>query len=340
MVVPPAIAAADDLLAWCLRGVIEAGVPDVTLGGEVPEGGALNAENLRFNGGVDGLLIAFPGYDPGEEWVYRCVAVGATVQVSCADTLFHHAYAGLPPAELGGRILADARAHNDAFVKWRAQGGQPAVGEMRAIPAPRGAPASQALVAFVERRYRAGKTLADGPAHGWWVSASTPIALGAGIGVGAGQDPTYRLKGKVPVHELPEYREYAASIKTLGTVCIVTGVVGFLLGGLILTYAGYNVFVQRADIILTRGISQVADLLTANAWPLLSFTGALVFTVSMVLAGLRMRALRNLTLVRALLGVAAVPCSGLCCFGGLPVAGWALYKLMDDKAPAVFGRPG
>lgn len=339
MVVPPAIAAADDLLAWCLRGFVEAGAPDVTLGGEVPEGGAVNAENLRFNAGVDGLSLCFPGVEAGEEWVYRCVAVGSAVQVSCADTLFHHAYAGLPPAQLGGRILADARAHNEAFVKWRAQGGAPSVAEMRAIPMPRGTAVTPGLVSFVERRYRAGKTLAEGPSQGWWVAASTPMALGAGIAAGAGQDPTYRLKGEVPVHERPEYREYAASVRTLGTVCIVTGVLGGLVGGLALTWAGYNVFAQRADIILMRGVSQAADLLTANAYPLLAFVGSLIFALSMIVAGLRLRALRNLGLIRVLLGVAALPCGGACCFGGAPVSAWVLVKLMDERAPAVFGRP-
>ncbi len=340
MVIPPAIGAADDLLAWCLRGWVDAGLPDVTLGGEVPVGGAVNAENIRFNAGVDGVMLSFPGFAPGEEWVYRCVLVGNALQVSCPDTLFSHAYAGLAPRDLGPRVLADVRAHNEAFVTWRAQGAEPGVGEMRAIPMPKGQAANPALVSLLERRYRAGKTLSEGPAHGWWVTAESKPALGAAIGVGGGQDPTYRLKGEVPVHELPEYREYAASVRTLGTVAISTGAAGFIGGGLALTWAGFNVFTQRADVILTKGMTGVGDLLTSNAWPLLSFVGAVVFAVAMIFAGLRMRALRNLTLVRVLLGVAAVPCSGVCCAVGLPVAGWMLFKLLDEKAPSVFGRPG
>ncbi len=338
MVIPPAIGAADDLHAWLLRGFVEAGLPDVTAGGEVPEAGAFNARSVYEGGGVDGVHLCFPGYDPGEEWVYRCVVAGVSVHVACPDTLFTHAYAGLSPAALGGRVLADARAHNEAFLAWRGQGGNPSVAEMRAIPQVRGTPASQALVRFLERRYHAGQGLAEGPSQGWWVQASTPRALGQGISAGLGYDPTYRLKGETPLHDRPEYREYAASIRTLGTVMLVTASVSMLGAGLALTYAGFNVFKHRADIILARGISGYQDLLTANAWPLLFFLTAMVFAICLILAGLRMRALRNLMLVRVLLGLAAVPCSGACCLVGLPVAGWALYRLSDEKAAAVFAR--
>ncbi|MSQ01177.1 MAG: hypothetical protein EXR71_04685 [Myxococcales bacterium] len=338
MVIPPAIGAADDLYAWLLRGLVEAGLADITTGGEVPADGAFSAASLYEGGGVDGVPLSFPGYDAGEKWVYRCVVAGVSVGVACPDTLFSHSYAGLAPAALGARILADARAHNQAFRAWRVQGGSASIAEMRAIPQGRGTAASGALVRFLETRYRSGQGLAAGPSQGWWVAASTPWALGQGISTGQGYDPTYRLKGEPPLHDRPEYRDYAASIRTLGAVMLVTASVSMVGAGLALTYAGFNVFNHRADIILTRGISGFQGLLTANAWPLAFFLTAMVFAICLIVAGLRMRALRNLLLVRVLLVMVVVPCSGACCLVGLPVAGWALYRLSDEKAAAVFGR--
>ncbi|GDX81185.1 hypothetical protein LBMAG42_29960 [Deltaproteobacteria bacterium] len=341
MVIPPAIGQSDDLHAWLLRGFVEQGLPDVTLGGVVPETGAFNAENLRFNGGVEGVCLCFPGFEPGEEWVYRVAVVGgagAAVQVTCPDTLFSHAYAGISPQELGGRILADARAHNEAFVAWRAQGGQVSLGEQRAIADARGIPASRGLIELLERRYRAGENLIAGPAAGWWISEQARPTLGAAIKVGGGIDPTYRLKAEAPIHDRPEYREYAASIQSWGAWLIGLGFGAVVISGLALTYAGYNVFQQQASVILTKDISGAAGLLESSAYPLLSFLTSGTFALCWIVAGLRMRALRNLLLVRILLVISMIPCSGACCFVGLPVGGWALYKLIDEKAGPVFGR--
>ena len=338
MVIPRAMGAADDVLAWVLRGWVEAGVPDLTLGGTIPESGALSAENVRYNGGVEGVLLTFPGFDPGEEWVYAVVAAGASVHVACGDTLFVHAYAGLKPEEYGGRILADVRAHNEAFTRWRAEGGVVGLSESRSIRIPRGEGVSRALSDLVERRYAIGQTLEPGPAEGWWLEAHTSRAFGGAIRVGDGADPTFRLGAVAPTADNPEQRAYAASIRTLGGVLMGVSIAGALVGGLVLTWAGFNVFKQRADVILTRGIDGVGDLLTVNAWPLLSFLGAVVFAGALFTAGLRMRSLRNLTLVRVLIAVAAVPCSGGCCVVGLPLGAWALYRLSNKHAAAVFGE--
>ncbi len=339
MVIPPAIGAADDLHAWILRGWVEAGVPDVTLGGAPGAGGVFSAENVVADGGVEGLELRFPGFDPGEEWVFSAVVAGASVHVACADTLFSHAYAGVPPRELGRRILADARAHVDAFTAWRGQGGQPGLGEQRAIRLPRGTAASRALVNLLERRYSAGQTLVDGPANGWWLEAHAPTGLGGQITTGAGVDPTYRLRGEVPIHERPEYREYAAAMRSWGTWLIGLSVAAMIAAGFALTYFGYNVFTQRADILLTRGLdlTSIQTFATQNAWPLLSFLTSGLFSACWLLAGLRLRALANRTLIRVLLGITMLPCTGVCCFVGAPVGGWVLYRLGDEKAPAVFG---
>jgi hypothetical protein len=337
MVIPPAIGAAADLLAWVLRGWVEAGVPDHTLGGEAVEGGSFSAENIRLNGGVDGLLLAFPGFDPGEEWVYTVVAAGSAVHVACGDTLFSHAYAGLRPEEIGGRVLADARAHNASFHAWRGQGGVAGFSESRSIRTPRGDAVSRPFQEFLERRYRLAQTLAAGPAEGWWVSAMSARVLGSAIRVGEGADPTFRLGPVSAVAESPEQRAYAASVRTLGSVVMGVSVVGALTGGLGLAWTGFNVFKQRADVILTRGLDGVGDLLSLNAWPLFTFIGAVVFAGAFFAAGLQMRAVRNLMLVRVLLVVGALPCSGGCCFVGLPLGAWALYRLSSPHAAVVFG---
>lgn len=338
MVIPRAMGAADDLLAWVLRGWVEAGVPDRTLGGEAPAEGGFSAENVRHNAGADGLLLSFAGHDPGEEWVYVVVALGRSVQVSCGDTLFSHAYAGIPPAELGPRILTDVRAHNDAFREWRVQGGVVGLAEARSIRPPRGDGGSRGFVDLLERRYTLGQTLEAGPSEGWWLPAHTAIALGGAIRKGEGQDPTFRLGAVEPEAQSPEERAYARSMQSLGMGLMVAAVLGALVGGLGLTWAGFNVFRQRADVILTAGLKGIPDLLTVNALPLLAFVGAVVFSGAFFTAGLRMRARRNLLLVRVLLVVGAIPCSGACCFAGLPLAAWALYRLQSPHAAAVFGE--
>ncbi len=338
MVIPPAIGPSDDLHAWLLRGFVEAGLPDLTLGGFAPEGGAFSAASLRENGGIDGLCLSFIGWEGGEDWVYRAVVLGGAAHVTCRDTLFSHRYAGLRAQELGPRILADVRAHNDAFAAWLGQGGQPTLGEQRAIVDIRGEPASRALLDFVERRYRSGETLEAGPSAGWWIAQATRSALGAGIGMGRGVDPTYRLGAATPLHDLPEYREYADSVRSLGTWIMGLGFAAVVVAAVALTLAGYNVMQQRADVVLTRGMSSATDLLEANAYPLLAFLTSGIFSACWLLAGSRMRALRSLSLVKGLLVVSMIPCAGAWCLVGLPVGGWAFYRLLDKKAAAVFGR--
>lgn len=338
MVIPPAIGPSDDLHAWLLRGFVEAGLPDLTLGGVAPEGGAFSAENLRANGGIDGMHLVFPGWEGGEDWVYRAVVMGSAVHVTCRHTLFSHAYAGVRVAELGHRIVADVRTHNGAFAEWLAQGGQPTLGEQRAIVDNRGAPASRALLDFVERRYRRGETLESGPSQGWWIAQATRSALGAGIGIGQGIDPTYRLGAATPIHDLPEYRAYADSIRSLGAWVMGLGFGAVVAAAVALTLAGYNVMQQRAEVVLTRGMTSAADLLESNAYPLLAFLTSGLFSVCVIVAGSRMRALRSLRLIKGLLVVSMIPCSGPFCFAGLPVCGWALYRLLDKKSGPVFGR--
>lgn len=328
-----AIAGADDLHAWLLRGFIEAGLPDVTLGGEYPESGAVNAENLRFNQGVEGVLLCFPGFEPGTEWIYGVAPAGGAhaVHVRCRDTLFSQSYAGLPVDQLAARILHDARTHNQAFVQWRAQGNEPSLAEQRAIGEARGVACSTTLSTFLEGRYRGGQTLSEGPSMGWWNAGMTRKALGGQIAMGQGFEASYRLAGELPVHETPEYRNYAESLKTLGTVMVVVGTVSFLIAGLSLAYAGYNVFLQKAEYIL-------GDAWKRDAYPLSLFLMASTFALAQVVGGFRLRALRNLWLVRCCAFLAILPCVGPCWLVGLPLGAWVLYKLADDKARPIFER--
>ena len=338
MVIPPAIGAADDLHAWLIRGWVESGLPDVTLGGGLPPGGGFSAESLRLNGGAEGLELRFYGFEADDEWVYHVVVTGPAVAVACPDTLFSHAYAGIPARELGARILADVRAHNEAFLAWRQQGGQPGLGETRAIRVPPGVPASRTFLELADRRYGVGGGFAEGPANGWWVVAHSAAALGGAITTGSGVDPTYRLKGEVPVHERPEYREYAASLRRLGGWLVGLSAASGFLAAAALFWFGFNIFQQRAEIVLMRDVHQFSDLATQNAYPLLGFLSVSLFAGCWLVAGLRLRALANLTLIRVLLVIACLPCTGGCCFAGLPLGGWVLYRLTDPKAAAIFGR--
>src|SRR3990172_1447211 len=123
----PAIAGSDDLHAWLLRGLVQAGAPDRTLGGTIPPTGAVNAENARLNRGVEGVLVVFPGVEAGEEGVFALLvvrdAVGSRVAVRCPDALFSHDYPASPPEPVAARILQDVRAHAAAFSDWRRKGG-------------------------------------------------------------------------------------------------------------------------------------------------------------------------------------------------------------------------
>jgi len=332
-VIPPAIGAASCVHAWLLRGFVECGLPDVTLGGTVPEGGAVNAENIRLNRGVEGVLLCFPGFEPGEEWVYGVAVAGAAsaVHVRCRDTLFSQSYAGLPIDAIAARVLLDVRVHNEAFVRWRAGGGEVSVAESRTIGGARGIECSRDLGDFLERRYRQNLLLVEGPSQGWWIAGMSRQARGAQITTGVGNDPTYRLRAEAPIHDRPEYRLYAESLKTLGTVMFVSGLVGLLVAAISFTIAGYNVFSQRVDVM-------VLEAWEANLLPLLAFLGGSLYGVAQVLGGLRLRALRNLWLVRICAAVGLVPCVGTCWLVGLPLGAWVLWKLMDEKATVIFGR--
>lgn len=327
-----AIAQSDDMHAWLLRGFIEVGFRDVTLGGEIPESGGVSASNFRSNGGVDGVELVFPGYDPGEEWLYSVTVAGGrggAVHVRCRDTMFSQSYAGLPVEQLAGRIGADVYAHNEAFVKWRSDGGQPSLAEQRAVTPMRGIAASPRLIELLERRYRMGQTLESGPAEGWWITAHSRAALGGQIAVGLGEDPTYRTRGAAPVAESPEFRLYASSVRTLGTIGLALGVLSGLSAGLSLGWAGFNVFHQRADVVLLRALE-------TSAWPLASFLSSSLFAIAWIVGGLRMRALRHLTLSRVCVAVGMLPCLGPCGLVGLGFGAWCFWKLRDPKARAVF----
>jgi hypothetical protein len=284
-----------------------------------------------MNGGVDGVELVFPGFEPGEEWVYAVTVVGGrggAVHVRCRDTLFAQSYAGLPAPQLAGRIGADVLAHNESFVSWRSSGGQPSLGEQHAITPLPGIPCAPGFRELLERRYRMGQTLAAGPAEGWWVQTLSKGTLGGQIGLGSGADPTYNLRGKVPVSELPEYRELARHLRLLGTIGLGFGAVSAIAAGVSFTWAGYNVFLQRVDLVLMRALQE-------NFWPLLSFLGASMFSLAWILAGLRLRALRNRTLILVCVGVGMLPCLGPCGFAGMFLGGWTMWKLLDERARAV-----
>ncbi|MES2640958.1 MAG: hypothetical protein V4850_15820 [Myxococcota bacterium] len=332
-----AIAESNDLYAWLIRGFVESGLPDHTRGGrEWTATGALNLENFIQEQGAGGIGLEFRGQavadpSPEDEYTYQVSVVrgpeGTQIVVRCAETLFHHAFEVSEPIEaLAGHILGQLRAHNDAFTAWRAKGGETTYAQRVGIPNVKGTTCDRALVTVLETLRRANRSVAEGPANKWWIKAGGKGSV-TKIEAGLGLEPEYRTK-KAMVRVSPEDLAHAKRLRGAGMLLILSGLasMGFLV--LATAFAGYNVYTLG-----TRGI-------TSQPWLMASMVGTLVFGGVQIFGGLRLRALRNMGLVRVLAILGMLPCLAPCCGVGIPVGAWVLYLLHDDRSSKVFSDQG
>lgn len=314
-----------------LRGFVELGLPDQTrLVAAAPETGAVSAEPLLqpdSNGPALHLVFgAGPGLD--EEYTYTLRVVveprGVSVLVRSPDTLFHHVWAGLPLESLPARILADLRAHTEAFVAWRSQGGEPGYAERLAIPDGASSPAGADFVRFLDALYRAGHRLDEGPARGWWGRSGAAQAQSVPlITAGLGQDRSYRLG--TGLEEDPALRDHRDRLVFAGQLLVALGGVYFLTAGITFIYTIWAWF--------TAGAPPWAALATTLGG---GATSILLGLAGQALVDLRRRwlfpqsdAIRILLIGVSLLVM--MPCSGACCVVGLPIGGYTLWLLIDGK---------
>lgn len=315
-----AIAGFDDLHAWLVRGFVEAGVREGT--SATPEG-ALDVGSFLGDQGAGGLQLHFLGQAgadpvPEDEYVYQVYVVrdatGERVIARCAETVYHQVFADRPRETVGARVVAHIRQHNDRLTAWRAQGGEVSYAERLSIPEVRGVACERALVQHVAELRRRGVALEAGPAQGWWTMSRAQV--GAAITAGKGAEPTYRLgKDRSADMEAAENRAFADRVRPVGTAFAVLGGLGLLyvVGGGAATWWTYGSRYGAAVI-----------------------ASGLLWSAAALVCGLKMRALRSLTLVRVLAALTMLPCWGACCMAGLPLGAWALWVLKEPRARVVF----
>lgn len=327
-----------DPIAWVVRGLVEAGLPELTPGaGDAgPWGG------WEIDGGGN-VALRIHALDWDDERAYAVVrAPGADgrleVLVHCRDAMFRNGFQEFPLETLGARILAHVRHHDAAFSAWRAQGGQLGPAERASIGEVRGTlPPDGDFLRFVQWLRAQSAGLGWGPHAGWWpVAAPTgpapvgtpPGARGAGtpgsagfggITAGRGADPSYRLR---PAEvDFPQNRAYAAQARKVGQVLLVAGILAALIG---LGALGF----------VTRGRPFFAAF---SARPMLCGLAAMsiVQAIALGVAGQGMRGLRRLDITRWLAIAGAIPMS----FAGFlvfPAGAYGWWVLRDDRARVVF----
>lgn len=331
----PAIAGCDDVYARLISGFVLAGVPDATRGGVEPTpDGHLNVENLlQPASAAQGLLLEFPGLPDADTPVYAYAVRlvrdvrggGYLVEARCPETLFHHTWPTSVPEALAGAIVDALRVHHASFLAWAAQGGRVSYTERLGIPSLPAESPSPTLVRFLNGLYAEGRTLADGPAKGWWA----PATVWSGkIEAGLGQDPTYHL-GPRTDQLTEEEREHADRLRTAGWAMVVYAG----LSGLVLVcgsaYAGWLAYLS-GSVPFWNGAGACGGALSIVLW--LAAAQALV----------RQRdrwffrsggTTRGLITIAAIFGM--VPCAGYCCLGGLPVGAWTLYVLYNEHTKKI-----
>lgn len=329
-----AIAGFDDVHAWLIRGFIEAGVPDHTGGGvEWTRDGAMNLDHLFKDRLASGILLqlvgqAFADRRPEDEATYEVLVVrdaGSTsVVVRCPETLFEQAFPALPLEDLAARVLAHVRHHSEHFTQWRRGGGETSWAERAAIAQVRGASCERGLATLLEKLRRERKSLSRGPAEGWWGAAAAPRSVSQAITTGEGRDPVYQTRPRTPEASTPENLEYMESVRTVGLVMLVLSGVSA-----IFVCAGFGWSGFTAWSVGFRG-------LYAQGWTVMALFANLFFVLLQLVCGLRLRAVRSLTLVRVLAVAGMLPCFAPCCLTGFPVGAWALLVLRSPRARIVF----
>lgn len=307
---------------------MEAGLPDHTLDGGGEQNGSFSAENIRYRRGEDGILLLFDGVDGDELWTYSVeVVVGpasAQVVVRCADTLFLHSWAGAKLPALAAGIVEAVRAHTVAFRTWRGQGGVVGLSEMRGIGTAAGAHSDAALGDWLDALYSRGRKLTEGPANSWWLASVAPEAKGALITMGKGVDAVYQTRKERPASERPEYIEYAARVRGVGTTMIWVAVATLLTSMGLFAYTAWLAWLTGAAG--WRGF----------AWPAGEALAGLGFFASWTFAGMRLRSVKSRTLTRVIAVLGMFPCLGPCFIVAIPVGIWAIVVTNDDRAPYVF----
>jgi hypothetical protein len=327
-----------DPVGWLLRGLVEAGMPELPAGGGEP--GAWGGWEIDANGTVAIRIRALDWDDERSYVVHRMHGPqGPELLVFCRDAVFRQPFPEMPLETLGARVLAHVRHHDAAFAAWRAQGGQLGPAERASVGEVRGAmPPDAELVRFVAWLRAHGAGLAWGPHAGWWpVQAAPPIQVApavpaagggrmpvagfGGITAGRGSDPTYRLR---PVEaDLPHNRAYADSVRRAGRWLLPIGIVVLLIGMASLGYLKQG----KPMLALFQRVPVLAGL-------------AAVGCVQGVLLGLVGHWMRTLTRLEATrwLAIAATFCVNAAFLLGCPAGAYAWWLLRDDRAAIVFER--
>lgn len=337
-----ALAGLDDLWSRLVRGLCEAGLPDATRGdGSCRLDGQLNVENLlRPETAAEGIVVEFPGPVgvPVPELVYTVRVVragpgfptGVAVEVRCPETLLHHLWSVEDVQGAAPRLVQHLREHHAAFLDWRRRGGEVRYAERLGIPALPVEPPEPALVRFLAGLYGEGASLADGPARGWWAERGGAAAWAGRIAAGQGQGPLYVL-GAAGLD--PEDLEHVERLRTvgwwLGVFAVVQAIVAVCSLGFVAwawyawPYVPWAWFVQGLAGLggaLAAAAGAQALVRQRNRW----FFGGVESTRWLVLASA---------------AVTALPCTGLCCVGGLPLAVFVIMRTLDPRTPRVLATP-
>ena len=324
-----AIAQFDEPYARLLRGFVELGVPDGTRSRSAA--GDLSVEQLLRQSG--GILLRFPAaassMDDG--WVYTVKVIpgkGQRVAVRCAETLFRYVFDGANVASgetLAGTILATVREQNRIFGEWVDQGGEVSRVERAEHPDDPADTLHPDLLRWLSNLYRQGRSLNDGPGAGWWASAPVDRkALGAAIGVGAGAEPFYRLGPDSPQGLDAAHQQHLDRLRTAGTMTWVVAALMMLAACSGLSFHSWQSYTLRS--IRWESVIDVVGGGVSILWLLLGrelrATNRRWIFRKNVVAG------RIALIVLASIGMVPAPC----CLGGLPVAVWVIYLLVDPRA--------
>ncbi len=330
-----AIAGNDDLHAWVLRGLVEAGFTDATRTGELyTRSGAFSAEHLLANNrGVDGISVGLLGGDSGgqdDEYSFVIKIVrgpsGATAAMRSTETLLFKEYDVRPPESLGARIAQDIRAHSEAFSEWRARGGVASYAERSGVPDARGSPCAAPFSNWLDRRYKAGESLDVGADHQWWNAAYDRKSLGRQIQSGKGVEAYVRHK--LDARDRPELKAYIQRAKLAGNLMIAVAVCDLLFV--------FGMGIYSITIIWDVGLS---GWLSAR-WPVAMSAMSFLLALMWGWAGWALKGTESRSWVMLYTIFGLMPCFGPCCFGHFPFAAFSLWVLFDKRQREVFVEDG